>query len=206
MRHFNDWPGLTSWHPRSQQRRGLSEKIRSRLEPHRGMRRSALSLEGLEGRVLLSGDPTIYTVNSIGNSSSGTGSSGTLPYVISQADANSNPAGSLIEFDRTVFFSPQTITLSNTLELSETAGPVLIDGPGAAMVTISGNHAVRVFQADSGVTATIDGLTISGGLNSASGGGIANSGTLSVTNSTFSGNSATGVAGLPPMKGSGGAI
>ena len=103
-------------------------------------------LEGLEDRLLLSGGPTIYTVNSTGNGTSGSGDSGTLPYVIGQANANPNTAGSVIQFDPTVFGSPQTITLSSTLMLSETAGPEVIDGPGASLVTVSGNNAVEVFS------------------------------------------------------------
>ena len=121
-------------------------------------------LEALEDRLLLSGNPTIYTVNSTGNGTTGTGKSGTLPYVIGQANANTNTAGSEIEFDPTVFASPQTITLASTLVLSETAGPEVIDGPGASIVTVSGNNAVEVFSVANGVTASLSGLTISGGL------------------------------------------
>ena len=102
-----------------------------------------------------------------GSGTSGSGTSGTLPYVISQANANTNTDGSEIEFDPSVFTSssPQTITLGATLALSETAGPEVIDGPGAGVVSISGGGAVGVFDVDSGVTATITGLTISGGID-----------------------------------------
>ena len=110
-------------------------------------------LEGLEDRLLLSGGPTIYTVNSTGNGTTGTGDSGTLPYVIGLANVDTEPAGSEIEFDPTVFGSPQTITLASTLVLSETAGPEVIDGPGVNVVTVSGGGAVGVFSVVSGVTA-----------------------------------------------------
>ena len=79
--------------------------------------------EGLEDRLLLSGSPTIYTVNSTGNGTTGTGTSGTLPYVVGQADANPNAYGSEIEFDPTVFKTAKTITLAGTLVLSKAAGP-----------------------------------------------------------------------------------
>ena len=59
-----------------------------------------------------------------------------LPYVIGQADANTNTAGSEIEFDLPVFASPRTITLAGTLVLSEAAGPEVIDGPGASLVAV----------------------------------------------------------------------
>ena len=152
-------------------------------------------LEGLEGRVLLSGTPTLYTVNSTGSGSSGTGTSGTLPYVIGLANANTDTAGSLIEFDSTVFSSAKTITLTSTLDLSEADGPVSILGPGSGYVTVSGNNAFGVVSIASHVTATIDGLTISDGSSSASGGGIMNSGALTLTGTTISSNSAIDTGG-----------
>ena len=91
---------------RQQSRSQAGETRRSWLRcrrrfPHRPR------LEMLEPRVVLS--PTIYTVDSTGNGTSGSGTSGTLPYVISQANANTNTDGSEIEFDPSVFSSPQTI-------------------------------------------------------------------------------------------------
>ena len=75
--------------------------------------------------------PTIYTVDLTSASGAGSGNSGDLVYVIGLANADTNIAGSLIEFDPSVFnsASPHTITLSSTLVLSETAGPEVIDGP-----------------------------------------------------------------------------
>ena len=46
-------------------------------------------------------------------------------------------------------------------------------------MTVSGNNASRVFQVDAGVTASISGLTITGGNSSGGGGGVLNYGTLS---------------------------
>ena len=120
-------------------------------------------------------------------------------YCITQANANTNTAGSEIEFDPTVFkaTTPQTITLSSTLELKETAGPEVIDGPGASVVTISGNNAVEVFDdPQANVTATLMGLTISGGMTNQTGGGINNDGTLTVTDCTVENNSAPFGAGI----------
>ncbi len=147
-------------------------------------------LESLEARLLLSGSPTIYTVNSTGNGTTGTGDSGTLPYVISQANGNANTTGSEIRFDPTVFASPQTITMSSTLVLSETAGPEAIDGPGANIVTVSGGNAVGVFSVTSGVTASLTSLTITGGKTDSNGGGIENDGTMTITNCSITGNTA----------------
>jgi hypothetical protein len=144
------------------------------------------------------GSPTIYTVNLTSANGTGSGNSGDLVYVIGQADANPNLAGSIVQFDPTVFATPQTITLSATLELSEPSGPLLINGPGASVVTISGNNAVNVFQVDNGEVATLSGLTISAGLDRASrGGGIIalNFSTLTVSHSTLSGNASTSDGG-----------
>ena len=63
------------------------------------------------------GEPTVYTVNSIGSGTSGTGIAGTLPYVIGLANMNPNLAGSVIQFAPSVFntSNPQTIILASTL-------------------------------------------------------------------------------------------
>ena len=157
-------------------------------------RRRLWVLEGLEDRVLLAA--TLYTVNAITDTGAGSGTTGDLLYCIDQANANPNTDGSLIQFDQTVFGSPQTIALSSTLTLSETAGPEVISGPGANLVTVSGNNAVEVFSVVSGVTATFTGLTISGGLASQGGGLSVNGGTVSLTQVVVAHNQAVGVAGV----------
>ena len=87
-----------------------------------------------------------------------------------------SPVDETITFDPTVFATPQTITLTQgQLELSNTSGTITIAGP-AAGVTISGGGTSRVFQVDTGVTASISGLTITRG-TAASGGGLYNQGT-----------------------------
>ena len=60
-----------------------------------------------------------------------------------------------------------------------------------------------MFQVDAGVTASLSGLTITGG-NAGSGGGLFNDGTVTLTDATVSGNSAansggglTNLGGLP---------
>jgi hypothetical protein len=64
------------------------------------------------------------------------------------------------------------------------------------LLSISGNNASRVFYINSGVAATLDGITIRNGLAYISsddgGGGIYSLGTLTVINSTISGNNAAG--------------
>ncbi len=154
-------------------------------------RRRHWVLEGLENRTLLSGGPTVYTVDLTSDIGKGSDNTGDLLYCITQANANTNTAGSEIEFDPAVFpgTTQLSITLSATLDLSETAGPEMIDGPGASAVKITGNDTVQVFdESQEDVTASLSGLTIWGGMNSQAGGGIYNDGTLSITSCTFTNN------------------
>jgi len=80
-----------------------------------------------------------------------------------------------------------------------------IQGPGANLLAIDGGGAVRVFSISSG-TVSISGLTITNGncnvpSSSCYGGGISNSGTLTLANSTVSNSSAPGVAMNPGQGG-----
>ena len=86
------------------------------------------------------------------------------------------------------------ITLASTLTLSKN---VTIDGSGlSSQITLSGNNNVEVFYVNNGVSATLSSLNIVHGQGSSSGGGgVYNAGTLTVNNSTFSGNSALGLGG-----------
>ena len=64
-------------------------------------------------------------------------------------------------------------------------------------MTVNGDGASRVFQVDGGVTASISGLTITGGnAGNGDGGGLLNYGTTTLTNCTISGNSANDGGGL----------
>ena len=86
----------------------------------------------------------------------------------------------------------QTITLSQgQLELGQGgagSGAITINGGGS--ITVSGNNASQVFLVDTGVQASLTGLTITdGNASTGGGGGIENEGTLTVSNSMLSGNS-----------------
>lgn len=93
-----------------------------------------------------------------------------------------------------------TIYLSSTLMLSQN---ITIDGSAlASKITISGDSDmdtdgdVRVFYVNSGVTATLNSLIVtkglaSGGSPAGDGGGLYNNGTLTITNSIFTSNTAT---------------
>ena len=89
----------------------------------------------------------------------------------------------------TVTFSCSgTITLTATITI---AANTTIDGSGQN-VTISGNHAVRVFTVNPGITLSLNKLTVANPrvvvISGDDGGGILNSGTVTVSNSTFSAN------------------
>ena len=104
--------------------------------------------------------------------------------------------GSAITFDSKVFATKATITLGATLELSNTALTTSITGTAAGM-TISGGGASRDFLVDSGVTAALARLTITGGKTDDDGGGLEVEGTanVSLNSCTISGNTAGGSGG-----------
>ncbi len=125
---------------------------------------------------------TTYTVTN--TNSSGTGS---LAAAVASVDADTGTSGDTIDFASGV---TGTITPGSTLALSHN---VTITGPGANLLTVSGGGTVTVFIINSGVTASLSGLTIANG-NSGNGvgGGIYNYGTLTVSNSTIFDNTASG--------------
>jgi hypothetical protein len=99
-------------------------------------------------------------------------------------------AGGTVDFDEGL---AGTILL-RTGQLAITKDLTIV-GPGADVITVSGNHASRVFNIGATFTVDISGLTIADGGGVAEGGGIFNAGTLTVTSSTLSGNSASDIGG-----------
>ena len=71
-----------------------------------------------------------------------------------------------------------------------------IDGPGAGRLAVSGSDASRVFNISSGVTASIDDLTITHGHGFLRGGGILNAGTLTLSDAVVSDNVVVGLPGM----------
>ena len=117
-----------------------------------------------------------------------------------QANANTSHAGSVIGFDPTLFATPQKITLTRTLELKEQKYPEVIDGPATGDgfsvggVAIVGNGKTGDFVVDEQATATLSHLLISAG-SAVGGGGIANLGTLTISDSIIVGNSSDAAGG-----------
>ena len=155
----------------------------------RGPRRVRFRLRGLErleDRSLLSG---FYTVNSLGDAGAGAGQSGDLRYCITRADSD---PGSTVQFGVT-----GTIALKSSLP--DVSANMNIVGPGAGKLTVQFNSIQLtpkgILTVDSGVSATLSGLTLTGP-NTTYGGGINNFGTLSVSGAVFSGNSADWGGGI----------
>jgi CSLREA domain-containing protein len=101
-----------------------------------------------------------------------------------------------------IAFSGVTGTITLTSALPTLTGNIGITGPGANVLTVSGDNSYRVFTVR-GATASISGLTIANGYYY-DGGGIWNNGTLTVTDSTISGNSSVIGGGI--FNGSGGTL
>jgi hypothetical protein len=107
-------------------------------------------------------------------------------------DANASAA------DDTITFSVSgTIVLGSTLPsivAASTAGALTIDGSGQT-ITVSGNNSVQVIIVNSGADLTVKHLNI-GNASGNTGGGLVNfSGTVTITDSTFSNNSASSGGG-----------
>jgi hypothetical protein len=123
---------------------------------------------------------------------------GSLRQAIS--DANASAGEDTITFATSL--SNVTITLASQLPLITDSAGLIIDG-GSANITVSGNGLARIFliqaptsQTSGAGNATIKGLTIKNGFHHAVGGGIFNGGTLTLSNSTVSGNTSHTAGGI----------
>src|SRR5208337_4801521 len=120
----------------------------------------------------------------------------TLRDAITQANADTTDSQEVISF-------AVTGTIDLTSVLPDLVNNISIQGPGASNLTVkrvSSAPDFSVFTVDSGETVSLSGMTIAGGNAtstmglgdiSGEGGGIYNAGALTVTNSTFTGNSAS---------------
>ncbi len=109
-------------------------------------------------------------------------------------NANSNPGADEITFDD--FLTGTIVLTTSQLEISSS---MIIQGSGAEQLAISGNDTCRVFYIDTAESVDISGLSIVSGnsLSAGGGGGIFNrTDNLTVTNCTFSSNTATAGGGM----------
>ena len=122
---------------------------------------------------------TSIVVNTL---SDGVHASCATPCTLRDAITAANVSGGTITFDidGTIVLTGSLPTISNT---------VTIDGSGHA-ITVSGNNLYQVLIVNYGQSLILQAITIAKG-SASNGGGIYNSGALTVTNSTLSGNGAT---------------
>lgn len=143
-------------------------------------RRWLWSLEQLASRTLLT--PMAYQIDTTASTTMGAGASGSLPYIVGLANSDTNPAGSLITFDPTLFGTPQTITLADTLALSGNSGADVIDPTDVSPITIRGAGIAGrlVIEVDPGSTATLKDLMVANE-GATTGGGTDNAGKLTLS-------------------------
>ncbi len=154
-----------------------------------------MCLERLEDRLA----PATYSVQFGGDAGAGMGNNGDIRYCVNQVNASTDATNTIL------FQINSTVQLTSELHLMKN---VTIKPAGDQVITIQGNatanNPYRIFDVDSGVTAEIDDLVITGGYtNGANGGGIYNNGILTLKNDTITGNTA---AVMGANGGSGGGI
>jgi predicted outer membrane repeat protein len=147
------------------------------------------------------------TITVTNNNDSGPGS---LRAAVTEANGNGEP--DTIVFDGGFFSTPRTITLtSGELQVTRDGSPgfetgrlLTIRGPGANLLTISGNNSSRVFYVSNFGNVALSGVTVAGGngigtvLNEEgnSGGGLlAHSSFVSLSDVTFRNNAAPNAGG-----------
>lgn len=116
-------------------------------------------------------------------------------------DANAAAGADNIVFDSGVFSSPQTITLtSGEITFPNSNADATITGPGANLLTISGNNNSRIFTLSEISTVVISGMTLTNGnstagLSSGFGGAIYSRGDLTIDGLIVTNNSSTNDGG-----------
>jgi len=170
---------LYDWLPIFRALRSSPLDVRPPLRARQRFCPPCLSRAQLEARLVLSGVTTI-DVNS----------AATLATAITTANNDSS--------NSYVIATSGTITLESALP--DLSGEITIRGQGAGTSTVerdpSASSAFGIFTVAQGANVTLSGLTIEGGdAGSGDGGGVDNLGTLTVRNSTFTGNSASNYGG-----------
>jgi hypothetical protein len=166
---------------------------------------AALGLASTASAATYAVDTTADTAPTAGECTSPTLTDCSLRQAVDAANLNADPG----TIDYITFNSgiTGTITLGSELLVSE---PVYINGPGANVLTVSGNGVTRMFDIDmngpNALPVGIYRLTLSGGHIIGNGGAIYDGdGVLKVNESVLSGNSATGFGGAIFEQGADGA-
>jgi hypothetical protein len=176
---------------RPQKRRAPARRPAPRFRPQ---------LEALEDRWLPSA--LTLTVNSLGDSGTGSGTTGDLRYCINLANQNNNTSSTPDVIDATGLAGTDTLQQG---ELLITDPNLVIKGPGPNNLAISGGNQSRVFEVAAGAKVQLSGMTIEYGnevpsstlwSTSGVGGGILNWGTLTLNGDTLFSNSASYGGGI----------
>ena len=172
----------------------ISRSLPQFAPAQRPQSRRLLTLERLEDRTMLS--TIALTVTTLADDPiTPVAGQFTLRDAINTADGGATTNQYVITFKQGL---TGTIDLT-TSALPDLANNITIQGPGASNLTVqrdaSATTPFSVFTVDSGVTVRISGMTISGGY-AVDGGGIDNSGTLTVRNTTFTDNTAVVGGGI----------
>ena len=126
-------------------------------------------------------EATDYTVNNTNPSGSGS-----LAQAMTDQNNGTGP-------DRVLFQSSLSGQITLASDLTAVDEPLQVLGPGANVLTISGNNAHRIFNVASGGDLTVSGLTMTNGNPSGAGGAILNNGgTVTVQDSNITGNTGYG--------------
>jgi hypothetical protein len=141
-------------------------------------RHARISVNSLEGRIA----PAVFTVTNTLDSGSGSLRQAVL-------DSNALPGADTINFNSQLFSTNRTITLtSGELLISDNLSVV---GPGANVLTISGNNVTRVFDVHGStiLNVSFSSLTITKGISNNFSGGIAGYGAdLTIQGCVITGN------------------
>jgi hypothetical protein len=172
-------------------RSALASGRKGRYRTRRGSMRAAThrpTFEFLEDRSV----PATFSVLNLAD-----GGDGSLRQAVFDANA-------LVGADTIAFADGLVGTIGLTAGQLSITDHLIIDGPGADLLAVSGNDASRVFSISGGATVAIDDLTITDGRTVGDGGGILNTGsTLTLDRVVLSNNQAVGA---PGGAGRGGAI
>jgi hypothetical protein len=176
--------GLGYWQPPGWAARlagnGAGHKLKQLFSPAAARKASGLA-SGRAAAPVSAAPLATITVTSLGDGAANAANCPGANCRLRDAIAKAAATGDTIDFAVT-----GTITLnSNVLTITKN---LTIQGPGAAQLTISGNNQYRVFEINGGFTVALSGLMIANGGDNFAGGGIANGGTLTVSDCTLTGN------------------
>jgi hypothetical protein len=164
---------MSSW---SRRLRLLKAKLRNHKQKTIKRR---LHLEALEDRCV----PATFTVTNLVDAA--VANPGDAPGTLRQAvfDANNTPGADVIDFQAgltgTIPLTQGELTVTDAVD---------VQGPGAAVIAVSGNNSSRIFVL--AAATTISGLTLTGGITPNSGGAIMAAADLTLADSVVTGNTA----------------